>query len=164
MRISKDIVVSAPPQVVWEYVSNLDNYLKFMAGMTRWDAEGEVHSGLGARRKMLMKVGSAEVGGLIEFVEWDEPKDLAWSSVSGVDQRGRVRLRPVGERRTRVEFRYAYGVAGAGFFGWISEKVSAPTIAGNISRSLHQLKRLVEQERSRHDAEARRLERETAGT
>ena len=163
MRISKDVVVSAPPQVVWDYVSDLDNYLKFMAGMTRWDAEGDVRSGLGARRKMLMKVGSAEVGGLVEFVEWDEPKDLAWSSVSGVDQRGRVRLRPVGERRTRVEFRYAYGVAGAGLFGWISEKVSAPTIAGNISRSLHQLKRLVEQEKSRRDAEARRLERETAG-
>ncbi len=69
-----------------------------MSGITRWDRDGDVTTGLGARRRMLIKVGSAEVGGLIEMVEWDEPNDLAWSSVTGIDQRGRFRLRPVGQR------------------------------------------------------------------
>ena len=34
---------------------------------------GEQATGLGARYRMLMRVGSAEVGGLVEVVEFDEP-------------------------------------------------------------------------------------------
>ena len=43
---------------------------------------------------------------------------MAWTSVTGVDQRGRWRLREAGDGRTRVEFRFAYGVAGAGIPGY----------------------------------------------
>ena len=78
---------------------------------------------------MLIQVGSAEVGGLIEVVEFSEERDMAWSSVTGVDQRGRWRLREVGGGRTRVELRFAYGVAGAGITGYISELVAAPSLA-----------------------------------
>ena len=37
--------------------------------------EGDQEPGLGARYRMLLRVGSAEVGGLIEVVEYDEPRD-----------------------------------------------------------------------------------------
>ncbi len=144
MRLNESVVISAPQQVVWDYLADLDNYMDFFSGITRWDAEGEQRSGLGARRRMLIRVGSAEVGGLIEVVEWDEPNDLAWSSVTGVDQRGRLRLRPAGPRSTRVEMRYQYGVAGAGLAGWISEHVSARTIRRHLGTSMEQLKRVVE--------------------
>jgi uncharacterized membrane protein len=116
-----------------------------------------------------MRVGSAEVGGLIEVVEWDEPCDLAWSSVTGVDQRGRWRLRVEGEDQTRVELRLAYGVAGSGILGWVAEQVAAPTVRGHLRRSLHQLKRQVEHEQLRRQAAARREQRDvtsasTSGT
>ena len=42
---------------------------------------------------MRMHVGSADVGGLIEVVEYHPPGDLAWTSITGIDQRGRWRLR-----------------------------------------------------------------------
>ena len=148
MRLNESVVISAPQPAVWEYVSDLDNYLEFMSGITRWDAEGELRSGLGARRRMLIRVGSAQVGGLIEVVEWDAPNDLAWSSVTGVDQRGRLRLRPAGARSTRVEMRYQYGVAGGGLAGWLSEHVSAPTLRTHLRTSMEQLKRLVEKQRA----------------
>ena len=64
-----------------------------MSGVTRWEVASEQPAGLGARYRMLFRVGSAEVGGLIEIVEWDPPCELAWTSVTGVDQRGRWRLR-----------------------------------------------------------------------
>jgi uncharacterized membrane protein len=89
------------------------------------------------------------VGGLIEMVEWDEPNDMAWSSVTGIDQRGRFRLRPAGNSSTRVELRYAYGVAGGGITGWISEQVSAPSLSRHLRLSLQQLKRVVEAEQQR---------------
>lgn len=147
MRLSESVVVGSPPRIVWSYLAELDNYSQFMSGITRWDAEGEATTGLGARRRMLIKVGSAEVGGLIEMVEWDEPNDMAWSSVTGIDQRGRFRLRPVGNSATRVEFRYQYGVAGGGITGWVSEQISAPSLTKHLRLSLQQLKRLVESER-----------------
>jgi uncharacterized membrane protein len=120
---------------------------------------GEKREGLGARYRMLMRVGSAEIGGLVELVEWAENRDLAWVSVTGVDQRGRWRLRDVGNGQTRVEFRLAYGVAGSGLFGWVAERLAAPTVQGHLRRSLQQLKRAVEHEQLRNAAAARRAAR-----
>lgn len=160
MRLSESVVVGSPPRVVWRYLADLDNYSQFMSGVTRWEADGEATTGLGARRRMLIRVGSAEVGGLIEMVEWDEPNDLAWSSVTGIDQRGRFRLRPAGNASTKVELRYQYGVAGGGLTGWLSERISAPALSRHLRLSLQQLKRLVESERQERVAAA---ETEPAG-
>ena len=117
MRLNESIVISAPRELVWDYIADPANYLHFMSGVTRWEVEGEQRTGLGARYRMLIRVGSAEVGGLIEIVECADARDMAWHSVTGVDQRGRWRLRDADGGRTRVEFRFAYGVAGAGIPG-----------------------------------------------
>jgi uncharacterized membrane protein len=163
MRVQANIVVAAPRDTVWEFIVDPSRYLHFMAGVTRWELAGEDATGLGARYRTLMRVGSAEVGGLVEVVEWDEPCDLAWSSVTGVDQRGRWRLRVVGEDQTRVELRLAYGVAGSGILGWVAEQVAAPTVRGHLRRSLQQLKRQVEHEQLRRQAAARRDQRDVTG-
>jgi uncharacterized membrane protein len=160
MRVAECIEVSAPAEAVWEHVSDPARALDFMAGITRWEVAGGPRSGLGARYRMLMRVGSAEVGGLIEVVEFTPARDLAWSSVTGVDQRGRWRLRPTEEDgRTRVELRLQFGVAGAGPLGWVAEQLAAPTVRGHARRTLQALKREVEQERLRTEAAARRAAR-----
>jgi uncharacterized membrane protein len=164
MRLRESIIIAAEPRQIWDYVADPNNALHFMSGVTRWEVEGERRIGLGARYRMLLRVGSAEVGGLIEVVEFSEPHDMAWSSVTGVDQRGRWRLRELAPGRTRVEFRFSYGVAGAGLTGWLSEKVAAPTVRSHLRRSLQQLRRQVEHEKLRSDAAARRREREAAAT
>ena len=87
MRVQAGIDVAAPPQLVWSFVTDPARYLHFMNGITRWEVVSEQASGCGARYRMLMRVGSAEVGGVVEVVEWDESRDLAWNSVTGVDQR-----------------------------------------------------------------------------
>jgi uncharacterized membrane protein len=158
MRVHAQIEIAAPRAAVWEFVIDPERYLHFMAGMTRWEVAGDRATGPGARYRTLMRVGSAEVGGLVEVVEWDEERDLAWSSVTGIDQRGRWRLRTgaAGPECTRVELRLAYGVAGSGILGWVAEVVAAPTVRGHLRRSLHQLKRQVEHERLRRQAQARR--------
>lgn len=162
MRISESVQVNAEPQAVWDFLAEPENYLRFMSGVTRWEVAGDQRTGLGARYRMLIRVGAAEIGGLIEWVEYAEPHDMAWTSVTGVDQRGRWRIRDCGDGRSRVEFRYAYGVAGSGIFGWLSEMVAAPTLGRHVRRTLHQLKRQVEHEKLRAEAERRRAMRETA--
>ena len=93
MRIAEHVDVLAPPEIVWKQVIDPSRVLDFFAGVTRWECVGGPRTGLGARYRMLMRVGSAEVGGLIEVVEFDAERDLAWNSVTGIDQRGRWRLR-----------------------------------------------------------------------
>ncbi len=163
MRVAAQIDVSAPAADVWAFIDDPSKHLHFMHGVTRWEVADGPERGLGARYRLLMRVGSAEVGGLVEVVEHDEPRDLAWNSVTGVDQRGRWRLRERGLGRTHVEFRLSYGVAGAGFLGWVSERVAAPTVQGHLRRSLQQLKRQVEHEQLRNAAAARRSARAGAG-
>jgi uncharacterized membrane protein len=159
MRIERQCVIDAPREKVWELVSDPEQYPRFMHGITRFDVEGDKDRGLGARYSMRMRVGSADVGGLVEVVEFDEPADMAWTSITGVDQRGRWRLRERDAGRTHVELRLSYGVAGAGLFGSLAERVAAPTVRGHLERTVQQLKRQVEQEQTRRKAAARRAAR-----
>jgi uncharacterized membrane protein len=154
MRVERELVVNAPREQVWDYITDPANYTLFFSGITRWEVEGRKKRGCGARYQMNMRVGSAEVGGLVEVVEFDEPGDMAWTSVMGVDQRGRWRLREHGPNRTSVMFRLSYHAPG-GLLGWLSDQLSAPVVRGNISNTLDNLKRHIESER----AEGARLTR-----
>jgi uncharacterized membrane protein len=156
MRVSASIDVGAPCEAVWKVIADPDRYLEFMSGITRWEVVSEQREGIGLRCKMLLLVGSAEVGGLIEMVEWSEPRDIAWASVTGVDQRGRWRLRQHRPDRTHVELRLSYGVAGGGIFGSLAERVAARTVRGHLRRSVQQLKRVVEHEQYRERAAQRK--------
>jgi len=146
VRIEHKVTVDAPRHLVWEYVTEPANYPVFIEGLTRWEVAGDKHKGLGARYRMLIRVGAADVGGLIEIVEWQPDGDMAWSSVTGVDQRGRWRLRETPDGRTRVTFRFAYGVAGGGITGLIAERVAATPLNRRFRQSLLNLKRAVEEE------------------
>jgi uncharacterized membrane protein len=166
MRVVAQIDIAAPPEAVWAFIVDPERYLHFMHGITRWEVAGDDPRGLGARYRMLMRVGSAEIGGTVEVTEYVEPRDMAWTSVTGVDQRGRWRLRPRGSadlpQRTHVELRLSYGVAGAGLLGWLSERFSSPQVGANLRRSLQQLKRTVEHEQLRRAAAERRGARASA--
>ena len=159
MRVGAETRIAAPVEAVWEIAADPRQALNFMSGVTRWETVSELEQGLGARYRMLFRVGSAEIGGLIEIVEWDPPFDFAWTSVTGIDQRGRFRLRRAPGGQTKVEFRLAYGVAGSGLSGWLAERVAAPSVGGHLRRSLDQLRRQAENEQLREHAAARRAPR-----
>jgi uncharacterized membrane protein len=161
MRVSANTRVNAPIDQVWSFVTDPERVLNFMSGVTRWEVEGDRRTGLGARYRMLFRIGAAEIGGLVEVVEWDEPRELAWSSVLGIDQRGRWRLRELPKGRTQVELRMAYGVAGSGPSGWLAELAAGPAVSGHLKRTLAQLKRMIEHEQLREHAASRRAAQAT---
>jgi uncharacterized membrane protein len=162
MRIDESTVAAAAPETVWHYLADPENYLRFMSGITHWEVVGDRANGIGARYRILVRVGAAEVGGLVEMVEWNEPFDIAWHSVTGVDHRGRWRIRERGEGRTRIQYRFAYGVVGGGIAGLVAEVAAALTVRRQMRRTLRELKRQVEQEQRRLEAERRRAAREAA--
>ncbi|MEA2373889.1 MAG: hypothetical protein QOD53_352, partial [Thermoleophilaceae bacterium] len=145
MRVEKHIVVDASQEEVWELIDNPENYTRLVAGVTRWETQGRKERGMGARYLMRMKVGSAEVGSLIEIVEHDPPGDLAWTSVTGLDQRGRWRLRERDDGQTKVSFRLSYQAPG-GILGVIADRVSSRMVGPNLQETLERIKREVEGE------------------
>lgn len=147
MRIEVKISVQAPPEAVWELVSDPMRVCELMAGVTRWDVEGEHDRGLGARYRVLMQVGSAPVGGLVEIVEWDEGRDIAWSSVTGVDHRGRWRLRRRPDGGTDLTLRMSYGAPG-GLLGLLADRFSAPMVRANLRRTVENVRAEAEKQRT----------------
>jgi uncharacterized membrane protein len=143
MRVEQRVQVEAPPEQVWDFIAEPLNYPLFMAGITRWDVEGEQRAGQGARYSMRMKVGSAEVGGLIEVTEFDPPYEIAWTGITGIDQRGRWRVRPRADGGTDVTLRLGYHAEG-GLLGVVTDRLAAPIVGGNLKRSLRELKRRLE--------------------
>src|SRR4026209_2976044 len=108
MRIEESVTIVASPEEIWEIVTDPEQYPKFADSITRWEPEGDKDRGLGTRHTMRMRAGSAEAGGVVEVVEWDEPCDMAWTSITGIAQRGRWRLRVQDDGSTKVTLRLAY--------------------------------------------------------
>jgi uncharacterized membrane protein len=146
MRIAVHTEIAAPREQVWDYIIDPDHFLEFMDGMTRWEVESTKRTGVGARFAMRMRVGSMELGGVVEIVEFDPPCDMAWTSVTGVDHRGRWRLRPGSDGRTHVELRVTYHAPSGFFVGPIADLVAWPIVRGHLQRSLQELARRVEQQ------------------
>ena len=140
MRVEACIDAAASPERVWEVIANPHRVPEVLAGVTRWDVAGDVERGLGARYRVLMRVGSIDVGGVVEVVEFDEPRDLAWHSVTGIDHRGRWRVRPLERGRSRVHLRLSYSAPG-GLLGLLADRVAAPMVRSNLRRSLARLQR-----------------------
>ena len=68
MRIGADKLLAAPIEDVWAIVTDPERVLNYTSGVTRWEVAGDVRTGLGARYRMLFRIGAAEVGGLVEVV------------------------------------------------------------------------------------------------
>ncbi|MEJ7751222.1 MAG: AMP-binding protein, partial [Thermoleophilaceae bacterium] len=161
MRIEEQITIASSREKIWELLGDPAGYPRFMPGMTRFDAEERQHRSSdedgdgddesdvlrkGSRFNMRMRVGSADVGSLIEVVELDAPNDLAWTSVTGIDQRARWRVRSApDEGCSRVTLRLSYGAPG-GIFGTLAERLSAREVQSNLRRSLENLKAELEEE------------------
>ena len=99
--------------------------------------------GVGARYTVHWKIGSVPIGGSVEVVEFDQPRDLSWIVITGVSQRGRFRLRETDDGRTKVDFRLAYESAG-NVLRLIADRVAARQVGRNMGQTLKNLKRMVE--------------------
>jgi uncharacterized membrane protein len=89
------------------------------------------------------KIGSVPVGGLIEVVEFDDRRDLAWVGITGVNLRGRIRLREARDGQTKVTFRMSYQAPG-GILGYIADRVAVRQVGRNTADTLKRLKEIAE--------------------
>ncbi len=143
MRVDRSIVIDADRDVAWKIVSDPDRYPSFMTRLERWESANDQPLGVGARYYVHWKVGSVPVGGLMEVVEFDEVRDLAWVGITGVTLRGRIRLRDKGNGQTKVTFRLSYQAPG-GLWGYIADRVAVGQVGRIVADTLKRLKVLAE--------------------
>ena len=143
MRVERRITVNADRDAVWKVLKDPDDYPALLPHLERWERVTEGPLGVGSRYTVLWQIGAIPVGGVVELVEFDAARDLAWISITGVTQRGRFRLRDAGPGRTTVTFRLAYHSDG-GVLGLIADRIAARQVGRSLWESLRNLKRLVE--------------------
>jgi uncharacterized membrane protein len=143
MRVQRQCVINADRDRVWKVVSDPGCYPEFMASLERWETLTDGAAGLGARYTVHWKVGSVPIGGTVEVVEFDAPRELSWIGLTGVSQRGRFRLRETDDGRTKVTFRLSYESAG-NILGLIADRVAARQVGRNMSQTLVNLRQMVE--------------------
>lgn len=143
MRLERKCVLDADRDAVWKVVSNPDCYPEFMASLERWETVTEGPADVGSRFTAHWKVGSVPIGGVVEIVEFDARRDLAWIGITGVTLRGRFRLRDANDGRTKVTFRLSYEAPG-GLLGLIADWVAARQVGRTMSETLNRLKTMVE--------------------
>jgi uncharacterized membrane protein len=142
MRVDESIRIAAPREEVWRYVSEPERYSEFMVGSTWSPVPGEPASGLRARSSIAIRVRSIDLGGVVEVVEWDPPHELAWTNITGIDQRGRWILRDCGSE-TETTLRVSYQVPG-GFLALVASQLGRPLIQRDVRRSLEALNEAVQ--------------------
>ncbi len=143
MRVEQTVEVNAPIDAVWERVHDPSYRARYMDGFGHWQVMGEQTTGCGARYKLHMQVGSALVGGVVEVVEYGPPHEMAWVSVTGVQHRGRWRLRETSPGRTKVTLRLSYQTPG-GVISVLVDRLSAPFVRANLRKVVQALAADVE--------------------
>jgi uncharacterized membrane protein len=143
MRVERHLTVKADRHAVWDLVSDPARYPSFMPNLERWETVTEGPPEVGSRYTVHWKIGAAPVGGVIELVEFDSARDLAWLSITGVSTRGRFRLRDAGTDGTKVTFRLSYQSPG-GLLGLLADRLASRQVSRVLSTSLTNLRELVE--------------------
>jgi fatty-acyl-CoA synthase len=144
MRVDEAITISCRPSAAWELVGDPSRYGSLISGVTRWEStRSAATTGVGARYIMRMRVGSAEIGGEVEVVEYQPGCDLAWTGVTGIEQRGRWRVREVEPGVTRVGLRIAYQAPG-GLTGLVADRLSAGQVRKHVRQTLTSLRDTLE--------------------
>ena len=143
MRVERHLLVKADRHAVWDLISEPYRYPSFMPNLERWETVTEGPAEVGSRYTVHWKIGAAPVGGVIELVEFDSARDLAWLSITGVSTRGRFRLRDAGTNGTKVTFRLSYQSPG-GLLGLLADRVAARQVGRTLAASLENLRDIVE--------------------
>lgn len=142
MRIETRLPVAATPDEVWAVASDPCAIGALSDTFLVEELEPGSKPGIGTRYRALLRVGPVPVGGNVEIIEFDEPRDMSWTTLTGVDHRLRIRLRPRADGGTWLTVRFAYD--SPGLLGGVADLVSFPTVRSAIHELVRQIVERVE--------------------
>jgi uncharacterized membrane protein len=141
MRIEESIEIDAPTARVWQLIEDPAALTGLDDGLSI-DAEPETpNGGLHARYRVLVSVGPVPIGADVEIIELTPHRELAWTSLTGIDQRFRLRLREF-DGGARLVLRFGYSSPGP--FGLLADLASYGRVRATLRRLLAAVKAEVE--------------------
>lgn len=142
MRIETRRPVAATPAQVWNVVSDPCVIGALSDTLIVDELEPGTKPDVGTRYRALLRVGPVPVGGNVEIIEFDAPRDMAWTTLTGVDHRLRLRLRERPEGGTWLTIRFAYD--SPGLLGGVADVVSFPMVRSAIHDLLRHIVTRIE--------------------
>jgi uncharacterized protein YndB with AHSA1/START domain len=154
MRIEESVAVDAPAERVWQLIEDPAGLNGLDSGLSI-EADPETpRPGLHTRYRVLFAIGPVPIGATIEVVELTPGRELAWTSLTGIDHRFRFMLRESGTG-SRLILRFGYSSPGP--FGLLAELASYGRVRAMLRRLLLAVKEKAER------APARRTVRRRGG-
>jgi uncharacterized membrane protein len=137
MRIEESIEVEAPTETVWKLIEDPAALTGLDGGLSIEADPDTPNGGLHARYRVFVHVGPVPVGSDVEIVELTPGRELAWTSLTGVDHRFRFRLREI-DGRAQLILRFGYSSHGP--FGIFADLVSYGRVRATMRRLLAAVK------------------------
>ena len=141
MRLEESVVVGADADAVWKVVGDPCALGRLSELMIVTPLDEDAEPGVGARYRVLLKVGAVPVGGNVEIIEHTPARDLSWTTLTGVDHRLRLRLRET-PHGTRLTLRFGYDSPGV--LGTVADVAAFFPIRGALRELLHRVQRAAE--------------------
>ena len=117
MRIEESRKTAATPAAIWNLIRDPAAIGELSERISVRPLDGDAEFGARSRYRVLLDFGAAPVGSNVEVVEYVPERELAWTSITGVDHRFRLRLRAAADgSATNLTLRFGYtspGVLGS---------------------------------------------------
>ena len=142
MKVEHRELVAAPIEDVWDICADPMALARFIGSDVEvTPADPGRKPELDARYRVLIRVGGALVGGDVIVTECTPPREFAWSAITGVSHRVRIRLRPV-PGGTQLTLRLSYDAPGA--LGAVADFASYPAVWSAMRVAIRGMKAAAE--------------------
>jgi len=140
--IDQRILIDAPPQIIWEFISDPYKLAEWHAGYTSVSVLTTQQTGLGTRRRCAVTGGGKDV--IEQITAWVDGLGYEYELIEGGPyraMRGRIRLQP-GPDGTSVQWTVEYQPRGP--FGLLHDRLSGrKQFAAMMAASLRELRQQV---------------------
>jgi uncharacterized protein YndB with AHSA1/START domain len=140
IHLHRSLAIARRPEAVFGLLTDPDRFPDVFVGI-KWKLLSP-RLELGARFRILTRVGPIIAGSVVRVVAWDPPWNLTWAHEAGIEQRGDFTLLPV-EGRTEVHLDVAFALPG-GAVGWLVERISRRIVGLHMQATLLSARRLLE--------------------
>jgi uncharacterized membrane protein len=143
-RIVKAIDIAAPVEMVFDFVSNARNGLKYMANFTRFEPLGQPERGLGARVHASGDLLGVHYETQLEIIKFEPSKALVSRSTQGIKSHSIWQFLPLPDGGTEVTFVSDYVLPGGGLGRVLDRLVIEKSVEKNTIQTLINLKKVIE--------------------
>ncbi len=142
MRIGESLQIAAAPATIWDLIGDPTELVRFSERLSVTPLDPDGDPGVGARYRVLLDFGAAPVGSNAEIVEYEPGRELAWTSLTGVDHRFRLRIRERGSGGSELTLRFGYDSPGA--LGTLADLAAFRSVRAILREAVDNLARAAE--------------------